>query len=1241
MADTANQKEAQLKWARLRSKWQQACKLPGHGTWLDVKLAPWGVGCKACKAAGLTGSLAQYGVRTTAGLQMQNFLKHQKSASHKEAVSQFVGGSSSTAVGAPPPQSFQALIDESSAGRPPGCRKNRQMTFCLAEAAKALDQDFVAKASKVCLFRDERKGRLLLRFRAVDKNLLVRSGTMGLAIQPGTGARNITEATRKIMKRFCTRFAGCPNSSRKDKKAKPFLKVKLFKHLTESVTCIAVDAAADEVLSSELMRASAWNGSQQKLTPNLRFVVRDKAHASRRITSRPWSADDVLKDVMQFMCGGRHSIAKLLQFSEEIKRIFVEFTTSTDTVLKRAVSDFRAAAHRFESHAKPLGRTCLYIHACIRTALRLTKTRSDASGQKAKAWLLWLSEERALLAAMLADAADSSIRLTRLMDTESVDPAMLCREVSLYMSSVKGLFLHGACFTEFGFTSTMLETLKTPIVFQLGSETKSFGDSSGVPEEIKKRCLARMQAWLKLAEAAVAAEFPSFEIAQAFDVFDLSGGSHNADEKLQRVAKACNLDEQALKAQWRDVYPRAERLLKQSTDMNAKNKDAWALALDRLCQHHYTKGQHPVEILREALIQYFSFGASSSGVEQSFSKSQWGFGTRRNSALHSTEEFSVKALLDLPAVAASQKDRLIRLARLTWVSCFGQSRSSTAERVDKGSKRKTEDDEEAKPATEAAFLRKRRRGEALAAGRMEGNSEVALDLHEQVWTQKHQKELEFQQRKRKMRKLQAFSENSLLQREIEDGMQQAAWAGKKVYLAVPANMHLVQGISDMGLAVTNQGAVLKRRAAAAIKRVLIVSKACAKKCPKFWRFLRSCLPENHKWTMAKTALSAIRAAHGRFPKKNVWVVVLPGQRNHQDIQGLPNVFTMRSLPKRICNSFDPGLSRSGSALTCLDSAWLALKRMKVKAQLCFNSDSDANCKKLLQKIHKPEAFHDDIAARKPQSEQYVDLYVTTPPCQPFSMAGQKKGLKDKRGQLLKFSVAFVSRQKPRVVVLENVAMFASKKFKPVTRGLQRAFKKLGYVCFARVLNSADFKVSQARRRFFLVAIRKDSLHHPFHWPQPVGKRNLEDDLDPARPSDRPGRLPKTKRARDLALAAYGQVWKKQKLDPRQVPVAVDIDCSPRFASYGVNQLKTLTKSRGSCGGHWLSNRGRKMTINELMRVTGINPIELRGYKEEGISDAQLGGMLGNSIPVPLILGVLTQAMKAGGLLFVPKGQKET
>ena len=57
-----------------------------------------------------------------------------------------------------------------------------------------------------------------------------------------------------------------------------------------------------------------------------------------------------------------------------------------------------------------------------------------------------------------------------------------------------------------------------------------------------------------------------------------------------------------------------------------------------------------------------------------------------------------------------------------------------------------------------------------------------------------------------------------------------------------------------------------------------------------------------------------------------------------------------------------------------------------------------------------------------------------------------------------------------------------------------------------------------------------------------------------------------------------------------------------------------------------------MTIRELMRVTGIDPAkELRSYKTAGVSEKQLGAMLGNSVPVPLIQGVLESVLRAGGL----------
>ena len=134
------------------------------------------------------------------------------------------------------------------------------------------------------------------------------------------------------------------------------------------------------------------------------------------------------------------------------------------------------------------------------------------------------------------------------------------------------------------------------------------------------------------------------------------------------------MDEAELSAQWLDVYPRAQRLLKHDAESGNKNKDAWRLALQRLS---LARGGHPTAALRSALVQYLVFGANSSGVEQDFSKLHLGLGYVRGSALPSTEEFAAKAILD--ARQQEDKVRLVRLARITWTSCFGQARAASAQ----------------------------------------------------------------------------------------------------------------------------------------------------------------------------------------------------------------------------------------------------------------------------------------------------------------------------------------------------------------------------------------------------------------------------------------------------------------------------------------------------------------------------------------------------------------------------------
>ena len=172
----------------------------------------------------------------------------------------------------------------------------------------------------------------------------------------------------------------------------------------------------------------------------------------------------------------------------------------------------KAAKHRFENFAKPLGRTCLHLHATIRTALWMVGRGSTAD--RAKAWLQWLDTEKCLMAAMLADASDQSLALTRLMDNEQVDPASIHKEIHSFNMSITGLFNNKQCLSVFGYTKVMLDMLRDPILWQVDGVAHSIGDETGVKQDVIDRCLGRMRSWIILARAALDAEFPSWEIAQ-------------------------------------------------------------------------------------------------------------------------------------------------------------------------------------------------------------------------------------------------------------------------------------------------------------------------------------------------------------------------------------------------------------------------------------------------------------------------------------------------------------------------------------------------------------------------------------------------------------------------------------------------------------------------------------------------------------------------------------------------------
>ena len=99
----------------------------------------------------------------------------------------------------------------------------------------------------------------------------------------------------------------------------------------------------------------------------------------------------------------------------------------------------------------------------------------------------------------------------------------------------------------------------------------------------------------------------------------------------------------------------------------------------------------------------------------------------------------------------------------------------------------------------------------------------------------------------------------------------------------------------------------------------------------------------------------------------------------------------------------------------------------------------------------------------------IDLLVGGTPCQSFSVAGLRQGLKDPRGNLMLTYLGIAERFKPRWLVWENVPGVLSSNGGKDFGSFLGALGELGYEWAYRVLDAQWFGVAQRRRRVFVVA----------------------------------------------------------------------------------------------------------------------------------------------------------------------------
>ena len=241
------------------------------------------------------------------------------------------------------------------------------------------------------------------------------------------------------------------------------------------------------------------------------------------------------------------------------------------------------------------------------------------------------------------------------------------------------------------------------------------------------------------------------------------------------------------------------------------------------------------------------------------------------------------------------------------------------------------------------------------------------------------------------------------------------------------------------------------------------------------------------------------------------------------------------------------------------------------------------------------------------------------PCQPYSIAGRKQGMKDERGQIFFELIRIIAHHKPEVVFLENVARLQKHDSGSAFNIIVKSIEELGYNVYYQVLAANEFGVAQVRKRLYFVCIRND-LNVSFKFPEPIGNETAVEDYLDAEVDEK------------YYINDYGICICKPDLTEK-------VNTTYRVGHIGgtsqgrrIYSIKGVTptfvcQSRGPAGGmeaYYVGGRVRRLTPDEGKRIMGfpedfVFPVpEYRALEQ-----------LGNTVAVPVLKAIAREIVGTG------------
>ena len=296
-------------------------------------------------------------------------------------------------------------------------------------------------------------------------------------------------------------------------------------------------------------------------------------------------------------------------------------------------------------------------------------------------------------------------------------------------------------------------------------------------------------------------------------------------------------------------------------------------------------------------------------------------------------------------------------------------------------------------------------------------------------------------------------------------------------------------------------------------------------------------------------------------------------------------------------------------------------------ELCFCSELQPECRSFLKAVHSPKIMYEDADKEGSGKAPEVDVYTAGFPCQPWSSEGKSKGFKDAdgRGRVFDHVAKYIKEREPKAFLLENVrALTFTTHAKAFAKMLDTLRASGRYFITWRLLNCRDFGIPQSRPRVYIVGLRRDAVAASAGagFPWPMKKRGLA-----PLPLRRflcggPGVLktkpPAGSRAA-LQLHKATTIIQERSGDPSTEPWVVECLSGREPPQCLLGIVPCITRTRAAAGGHWVTQLGRFLTVEEMSNLEGL-PVPFREKaRQRGLTDVQIAQMAGNAIPTNVLM----------------------